>query len=473
MGISSTASPPKTFSDDILSIEVTGPDQEHLSVIDVPGIFKKTTEGVTTKADMALVTAMVESFVSNPRSIILAVVPANVDIATQEILDTAEKHDPHGERTLGVLTKPDLVDKGAEQTILDLLNDRVHRLSLGWCVVRNLGQREFEEEKDRFKTEKEFFNTREPWNQVEKTRAGVEALKGHLARVWSKLTRREFPKVWITSNISGVYWLTTNKVKIELDKILKECEARLKALGPQRMTAAEQSSYLIKIASEFQTKTRMALEATYYTDDNFDNIEWLRLANNIVNRNDTFAKTFSEFGHTYKFKEEALCSSDFYEDYDESSDELDFDRGGCTTFVDPVPELGDILEDMENLGYPIKAGVASWLSGLYHRSRGFELGTFDPKLLATAMKQQSTKWSSICRGYISDVVVLTHRYILEQLQILCPDERIRSELLDLLIEPILQGYRNAVAQVDFILNVERSMKPSTQNHYFNDTLRQL
>jgi hypothetical protein len=46
-----------------------------------------------------------------------AVVPANIDIATQEIIQMAEDADPHGQRTLGVLTKPDLVDKGAEHNV--------------------------------------------------------------------------------------------------------------------------------------------------------------------------------------------------------------------------------------------------------------------------------------------------------------------------------------------------------------------
>ena len=48
----------KTFADDILKIEISGPDQEHLSVIDVPGIFKKSTPGMTTKADMTMVRNM-------------------------------------------------------------------------------------------------------------------------------------------------------------------------------------------------------------------------------------------------------------------------------------------------------------------------------------------------------------------------------------------------------------------------------
>ena len=45
----------KTFSDDVLFLEVCGPEQEHLSVIDVPGIFKTTTPSLTSKLDITLV----------------------------------------------------------------------------------------------------------------------------------------------------------------------------------------------------------------------------------------------------------------------------------------------------------------------------------------------------------------------------------------------------------------------------------
>jgi hypothetical protein len=44
-----------TFSDDLLSIELCGPDKQNLSIIDIPGIFRTPTEGVTTEGDMELV----------------------------------------------------------------------------------------------------------------------------------------------------------------------------------------------------------------------------------------------------------------------------------------------------------------------------------------------------------------------------------------------------------------------------------
>ena len=126
MGIGSSSEGKATFSDDMLKIEVCGPKQDHLSVVDVPGIFRRQSEGVTTKADMETVRNMVKQHMENPRSVILAVIPANVDIATQEILEMAEAVDNDGRRTLGILTKPDLVDIGAEHNVVDLLEGRSH-----------------------------------------------------------------------------------------------------------------------------------------------------------------------------------------------------------------------------------------------------------------------------------------------------------------------------------------------------------
>ncbi len=185
-----------TFSEDVLRLEICGPDQEHLSVVDVPGIFRKTTEGVTTETDKKMVEAMVQRYMNNPRSIMLTVIPANVDIVTQEILTMAEKADEDGHRTLGVLTKPDLVDSGAEDPIIDLMKGRKHKLTLGWCIVRNPGQKQLQDSAaDRRAIEMMFFRDKAPWNTLEKDRVGIGALRVRLQEILASKIRREFPKV--------------------------------------------------------------------------------------------------------------------------------------------------------------------------------------------------------------------------------------------------------------------------------------
>ena len=199
MGVSQvgdTSGQKQTFSKDVFRIEIEGPDQEHLSVIDVPGIFRNTSPGLTTKHDIEVVKNMVLEYMENPRSVMLAVVPANVDVGTQEILELASDVDPQGDRTLGVLTKLDLVDNGAETRVLDLIEGRSRVMKLGWHAVRNPGQQELVDASiDRDDLEVQFFRTQKPWNSIPTDQAGIESLKERLKDILSTLVRREFPKV--------------------------------------------------------------------------------------------------------------------------------------------------------------------------------------------------------------------------------------------------------------------------------------
>jgi GTPase SAR1 family protein len=56
------------FSDDILKIEISGPEQPHLTVIDVPGLFQVIDEGRTTQADRVMVEDMVRRYMENERT---------------------------------------------------------------------------------------------------------------------------------------------------------------------------------------------------------------------------------------------------------------------------------------------------------------------------------------------------------------------------------------------------------------------
>lgn len=117
-----------SFSDDLLRLEVSGPEEQHFSVVDVPGIFRKTTDGVTTNSDRQMVEKSCAAIWRIRRP---SCSPCNVDIATQEILTMAEEADEEDYRTLGVLTKPDLVNEDAEGPVIDLIEGNRHKLNLG------------------------------------------------------------------------------------------------------------------------------------------------------------------------------------------------------------------------------------------------------------------------------------------------------------------------------------------------------
>ncbi|EKJ78429.1 hypothetical protein FPSE_01386 [Fusarium pseudograminearum CS3096] len=83
----------RTFSEDILKIERYRLEEDYLTVIDMPSIFRITTQGITTDQDRLLVERIVKNYISDNHTIMLAVLPYNVDIATQEILAFTEKAD--------------------------------------------------------------------------------------------------------------------------------------------------------------------------------------------------------------------------------------------------------------------------------------------------------------------------------------------------------------------------------------------
>ncbi|CRG85853.1 Interferon-induced GTP-binding protein Mx [Talaromyces islandicus] len=457
-----------TFSENVLRLEICGPDEDHLSVIDVPGIFRNTTPGVTTKEDKDMVRKMVLDYMTNPRSIMLTVVPANVDIATQEIIDMAREVDPDGKRTLGVLTKPDLVDKGAENKVIDLVEDREMRLKLGWIIVRNLGQIELQDlHIDRDAAEERFRHTA-PWNGIPRDRFGIKALKIRLQETVTSNAREAFPLL-----------------RAEIGKRLKSCQDKLQVLGAERETPEQQTRYLLGVMSSFQEITQQALSTNYSSNNHFDHDLDLRLATRIVNRNDSFSGDMASWGHEYRFAEDTRDESSQSdgeidaEDEDEDEDEGYEDKNRIvetrqlitrkTTRLHGLEDVLDGLED-EAVKLPLKGKIYPWIEKQYHSSRGFEIGTFNSTLLSIVMKQQSTKWTTITHGYIDDMITMTHGFILKALKLACPDTRVRQNLMAFLLDRLLDRYKEAINKVKFLLLVERSGTPMTLNHYLNDNL---
>ena len=100
-------------------------------------------------------------------SVILAVSPANVDLANSDSLKLARSVDPQGRRTIGVLTKLDLMDAGTNA--LDILTGRVYPLKLGFIGVVNRSQQDINLEKamsDALETETEFFRNHSAYRNI-------------------------------------------------------------------------------------------------------------------------------------------------------------------------------------------------------------------------------------------------------------------------------------------------------------------
>jgi GTP-binding protein EngB required for normal cell division len=136
MGISTHG---KAFANDLLRVEISGPDRPHLTIVDLPGLIHSETKQQSA-ADVQLVQEVVWSYMQEPRSIILAVVSAKNDVANQIVLRLARELDHQGNRTLGVITKPDILVAGSatEAMFVSLAKNQDVEFRLGWHVLKNM-----------------------------------------------------------------------------------------------------------------------------------------------------------------------------------------------------------------------------------------------------------------------------------------------------------------------------------------------
>ncbi|KAK5934394.1 hypothetical protein CgunFtcFv8_014798 [Champsocephalus gunnari] len=148
------------ISDELISLEIASPDVPDLTLIDLPGITRVAVKGQDANIGDRI-KSMIQKFIRRQETISLVVVPCNVDIATTEALKMAQEVDPEGERTLGILTKPDLVDRGTEENVVEIVNNEVIHLKKGYMIVKCRGQKEITEKvslTEAIEKEKTFFS---------------------------------------------------------------------------------------------------------------------------------------------------------------------------------------------------------------------------------------------------------------------------------------------------------------------------
>ncbi|KAH0421177.1 interferon-induced GTP-binding protein Mx1 [Colletotrichum camelliae] len=422
-------------------------DQQHLTVIDVPGIFRVSTPGLTTESDIVLVENMVKSYMENPRTIILAVISCTVDIATQEILKLAEAADPEKVRTMGVLTKPDLVTETATRgAIIDLVLGRRSTLKLGYYVVKNRSADDNSSTLlERAAAEQAFFMA-PAWSPIS-DRCGTTALKLKVCELLMHISKQEFPHV-----------------KADIEQRLRQCRADLETMGPSRADSNSQRMYLGKLASRFLAVTQAALNGYYAGDSIFKRLPNLKLITKIMKLNEVFSNVFWKRGHKQHF-------GPTWEDKGESS------LGGNLDlpFTIPLyeyPVLETIIHDDYRCPEPLRGPIMSHIEEVFESSRGPELGTFGGTILATVFEEQSEKWEPLVLSHVSNTIALVHEYIFQLLAELCPEQQVRDNLWDaLLLDKLIDTYQRAISHTHFLLGIERRGTPNTFNHYFNANLQ--
>ncbi|CAB1428109.1 unnamed protein product [Pleuronectes platessa] len=186
------------ISDDLISLEIASPDVPDLTLIDLPGITRVAVLGQPENIEHQI-KSLIRKFITKQETISLVVVPCIVDIATTEALKMAQEVDPDGERTLGILTKPDQVDKGSEESVIDIVHNEVIHLKKGYMIVRCRGQQEITDKvslTEALEREKTFFTEHAHFHTLyDEGKATVPKLAEELTIQLVKHIERSLPRL--------------------------------------------------------------------------------------------------------------------------------------------------------------------------------------------------------------------------------------------------------------------------------------
>ncbi|KAL0895931.1 hypothetical protein ABMA27_011942 [Loxostege sticticalis] len=128
-----------------INLRVYSPNVLNLTLIDLPGLTKVPIGDQPIDIEQQI-KAMIFQFIRRESCLILAVTPANTDLANSDALKLAKEVDPQGLRTIGVITKLDLMDEGTDAR--DVLENKLLPLRRGYIGVVNRSQKDIEGRKD-------------------------------------------------------------------------------------------------------------------------------------------------------------------------------------------------------------------------------------------------------------------------------------------------------------------------------------
>ncbi|KAJ2799637.1 Dynamin- GTPase protein [Coemansia guatemalensis] len=229
-----------------IQLRISSPDVLNLTLVDLPGITKIPVGDQPSDIEMQT-RSLVYEYISKPNSVIVAISPANVDIVNSESLKIAREVDPKGTRTVGVITKIDLMDRGTNS--LDILTGRVYPLRLGFVGVVNRSQEDTLANKpisESLVYESDFFRNHAVYRTVQQ-HCGTATL----ARLLNQLLMQH-----IRDHLPGI--------KTKINALISQTEQELASYGRMSKDGdlASNSSRLLKMVTIFASEFSSSIEGT-------------------------------------------------------------------------------------------------------------------------------------------------------------------------------------------------------------------
>lgn len=404
------------FSDDILRIEISGPEKPELTLVDLPGMYRSKSEEQSSEG-IKFVQNITERYMKNERSIILAVLTAKSNYTNQSILDKAEEFDPDFGRTLAIVTAPDMLSAGSaeENLYLQYIRNEKKPMKLGWHVLRNRGYEQRNSSDDeRDELEKKFFETGK-WNSLSREIVGIKSLRLRLSVILFDHVRRNFPGL----------------VRDIQSKIASH-KHNLARLGASRSTLQEQRSFLVDISNKFTTIVDQGLKGHYEKpffnekDENSmngDNRRRLRAV--IWKLNEFFVDAITVRG----------CRREIIEVESDANSFANIGRPGFKNYMECwIPErislLDLIKETMEEA----------------QDKHGLEFpGNSNPLLVRELFRQQSSPWELIAKLHIETACDAVDQFAGSALRFLTDDYTFQT-IFNNIVAPELEKLRFSVLE---------------------------
>ena len=431
----------QAFARDVLSIEIEGPSRPQLTLVDIPGLIETATKG-TTDTDIDLVTEITNHYILQPRTICLAVISATSDYATQRILTKVRDVDPEGDRTLGIITKPDRVPakSGSERAFIELAQNKDIFFKLGWHVLKN---RTFEEDgctfEQRNDSEARFFRNSN-FSELGSDNLGIESLKSRLSALLFEHIKRELPRL-----------------RTDLEETLKDTKTQLESFGSPRSSLQECRTYLANLSLDFYELCKAGASGAYesqffeYDDD------------------DAFTTKSPKAIRRLRAIIQ-LLNKDFNEEMMKNGKKFRIESP-----LDKTPDFGPFT-GLDSKRWPIdisKSEALAWVQRGMVRTRGREvMGTFNPLLIGELFWELSDKWQSIAKNHIEEVAQACRRFLDALLTENCPKD-IKARLWSGYMENAFdQRVKTASQELERLIQDQKDY-PINYNHYFTDTVNSM
>ncbi|TDL27622.1 hypothetical protein BD410DRAFT_430157 [Rickenella mellea] len=224
-----------------INLRIYSPNVLTLTLVDLPGLTKVPV-GDQPRDIEKQIKDMLLKYISKPACIILAVTAANTDLANSDGLKLAREVDPEGTRTIGVLTKVDLMDQGTD--VVDILAGRIIPLRLGYVPVVNRGQRDIDQSKAisaALENERQFFENH-PSYKGKSQYCGTPFLARKLNMILMHHIRATLPDI-----------------KARITQQLQKYNAELQSLGGP-MGDGNSGNVVLSVITEFTSEFRTVID---------------------------------------------------------------------------------------------------------------------------------------------------------------------------------------------------------------------